>query len=163
MSFNMDPQALSGLVDTVDEGMLYGVNANTASIDERAFTMWEHVCEQHGTSPLRTSADARDYPERNSHLLAVLMLYASAICKPRTPGRQCIKPRSAMAYPLAILRIFNRWGIPLPGLKAIKGALAHLSRMYLAYHGPHSLAPRRAEAMKYSMVLAIDAIAAAGA
>lgn len=31
--------------------------------------------------------------------------------------------------------------------------------LYLAYHGPHSLAPGRAEPMKYSMVVAMNAIA----
>ena len=33
-----------------------------------------------------------------------------------------------------------------------------LMRMYLAYHGPHSLAPRRAEPMKFVMMLAIFAV-----
>lgn len=47
----------------------------------------------------------------------------------------------------------------MPPYKMLKASLAHLSRLYLAYHGPHSLAPRRAEPMKYSMVLVLDAIA----
>lgn len=121
--------------------------------------MWEAVCKAHGTSPLRSAEDARVHPERNSHLLAALMMHGFAVCRPRTPGAAFIKPRSALSYPLAMGRIFSRWGVSMPSYKMLKGSLAHLSRLYLAYHGPHSLAPRRAEPMKYSMVLGMDAIA----
>jgi hypothetical protein len=67
------------------------------------------------------------------------MLYASAVCVSKTPGRACIKPRSALAYPLAIIRIFNRWGTPMPGFKLLQAQLNGLSRAYIAYHGPKSL------------------------
>jgi hypothetical protein len=40
----------------------------------------------------------------------------------------------------------------MPGYKAVKAQLFGLMRMYLIYHGPHSLAPRRAEPMRFSMV-----------
>ena len=100
-----------------------------------------------GTSPLRTAKDARDRPERNAHLLAVLMFYAVSVCKPRVTGRRWIKPSSALAYPLAIIRIFSRWSIPLPGYKMLKAAAAGLSRDYVRYHGPHSLSPVRSEPM----------------
>ena len=43
----------------------------------------------------------------------------------------------------------------MPGYKMLKAAVAGLARDYLAYHGPHSLAPRRAEPMKFDMVRAI--------
>ena len=64
-----------------------------------------------------------------------LMLYASAVCVTKTPGRKFIKPRSALAYPLAIIRIYGRWGIAMPGYRAMKGQLHGLMRQYLAYHG----------------------------
>ena len=120
--------------------------------------MWEVVCGMLGTNPLRTAKDARDRPERNAHLLAVLMFYAVSVCKPRTAGRRWIKPSSALAYPLAIIRIFSRWSVPMPGYKMLKAAAAGLSRDYVRYHGPHSLAPVRAEPMKFSMVRDMCAI-----
>lgn len=107
---------------------------------------------------MRTAQDARDRPERNAHLLAVLMFHAVAVCKPRVAGRRWIKPGSALAYPLAIIRIFSRWSIPMPGYKMLKAAAAGLARDYVRYHGPHSLAPIRAEPMKFSMVRAMCAI-----
>ena len=86
------------------------------------------------------------------------MLYASAVCVPRTPGRSAIKPSSAMAYPLAVIRIFGRWGVQMPSYKLLRASLNYLSRLYVNYHGPHSLTPRRAEPIKYQMVLAIAAV-----
>ena len=142
----------------VQETVDFGINANTLRKDERAWEFWEAVCEQQGTSPLRTASEARDFPERNAHLLAVLMLYAFAVCRPHRGDRAFIKPRSALAYPLAIIRVFGRWGIPMPSYKMLKASLCGLLRLYLAYHGPYSLSPRRAEPMKFSMVRAMDSI-----
>ena len=158
MAFNISVGALAEMTEALDEGILYGVNANTGVMDARAWTMWEEVCRAYGTSPLRTAQDARDNPERNAHLLAALMMRAFVVCRSRTPGRAFIKPRSALAYPLAIVRIFARWSVVMPSYKLLKAALAYLSRLYLAYYGPYSLAPHRAEPMKYSMVLRMDAI-----
>jgi hypothetical protein len=42
--------------------------------------------------------------------------------------------------------------IPMPGYKLLKAAAAGLARDYVRYHGPHSLAPVRAEPMKFFMV-----------
>ena len=106
---------------------------------------------------MRTAQDVRDYPDKQAHLLAVLLLHAFAVCKPRDNSRSFIKPRSALAYPLAIIRIFARWGILLPGYKALVAAMNGLMRLYIAYHGPHSLAPRRAEPMKFNVMRAIYA------
>ena len=86
------------------------------------------------------------------------MLHAFAICKPRDADREFIKPRYALAYPLAIMRIFKRWGILMPSYKMLMAELQGISRLYVAYHGPHSLAPRRAEPMKFSMVASINAV-----
>ena len=144
--------------EEVEETVTYGVNANTWDKDCRAWDMWEDVCSEQGTSPLRTAAEARDFPERNAHLLAVLMLRAKAVCKPRRASQSSIKPRSALAYPLAIIRVFARWAVPMPSYKALKASLSGLARMYIAHHGPYSLAPQRAEPMKFSMVRTLDAI-----
>ena len=144
--------ALLSSADTIESYLEFGVNHSTSKKDSRAWEMWEEVCNMLGTSPLRTAQDARDRPERNAHLLAVLMFYAVSVCKPRAAGRRWIKPSSALAYPLAIIRIFARWSIPMPGYKMLKAAAAGLSRDYVRYHGPHSLSPVRSEPMKFAMV-----------
>jgi hypothetical protein len=64
----------------------------------------------------------------------------------------------SQTYPLAIVRIFARWGIAMPSYKVLKAAVAGLSRAYLSYHGPYSLAPQRAEPMTFSMVRELYAI-----
>ena len=151
-------EAITKTLIAVEETTDFGVNANTAKMDERAWAMWEVVCERLGTSPLRTHSDVRDYPQRNTHLLAVLLLHAFTTCTPRDPHRAFVKPRSALAYPLAIIRIFARWGIKMPSYKALVAEVNGLMRLYLAYHGPHSLAPRRAEPMSWATVEKINAI-----
>ena len=144
--------ALLSSAETVESYLEFGVNHSTSKKDSRAWEMWEQVCDMLGTSPLRTAKDARDRPERNAHLLAVLMFYAVSVCKPRVAGCRWIKPSSALAYPLAIIRIFSRWSISMPGYKMLKSAAAGLSRDYIRYHAPHSLSPVRSEPMKFSMV-----------
>ena len=149
---------LCAIGDAVAENTDFGTNVNTLRKDDRAWEMWENVCKSVSTSPFRTADDVRSNPERNAFLLCVLMLHATAVCIPRTVGRFFIKPRSALAYPLAIIRIFARWGVMMPGFKSLKAQLHGLMRQYVAYHGPHSLAPQRAEPMKFSMVNDINNI-----
>ena len=158
MALRCDVASLCYAGEVMTEYSEFGANANTLKKDDRAWEFWEHVCERVGTNPMRTPQEVRENPERQAWLLAILMLYASAVCVPKTPGRQCIKPRSALAYPLAIIRIFNRWGVPMPGYKALQAQFLGLSRAYLAYHGPKSLAPKRAEPMRFSMVRTINNI-----
>ena len=74
--------ALLSTADAVEAYLEFGVNHSTAKKDERAWEMWEVVCGTLGTSPMRTAQDARDRPERNAHLLAVLMFHAVSVCKP---------------------------------------------------------------------------------
>ena len=153
---------LLALGETVNEMSEFGTNINTLKKDDRAWEFWEVVCAKLDTSPLRTPEEVREHPERQAFLLAVLLMYASAVCKPKTPGRQCIKPRSALAYPLAIIRIFGRWGIVMPGFKSLKVALHGLMRQYILYHGTHSLQPQRAEPMRFTTVTRINQLARDG-
>ena len=152
MALGAAPATLGETASLLDAYNNFGVNVNTASKDDRAWMMWEEVCKRLSTSPLRTAAEVREHPDRNAHLLACLLMHAFVTCKPRDVSNQYIKPRSALAYPLAIIRIFRRWGITMPGYKNILAQLHGICRMYVAHHGPHSLAPRRAEPMKFSMV-----------
>jgi len=115
MAFRADLSNLWAIAEVTEETISYGINHNTAKMDERAWEFWEHVCSTHGTSPMRSEQDIKDYPARNAHLLAALVLmYAFTVCnKPKSKGRHFIKPSSALAYPLAIIRIFGRWGVSL--------------------------------------------------
>ena len=133
--------AVTATMLAVEESVDFGVNANTRTNDERAWLLWEVVCASLGTSPLRTEEEARTRPERNAFLLSVLLMYAFAIGKPRSADRHFIKPKSALAYPLAIIRAFARWDIPMPSYKQLTAAVAGCCRAYLAYHGPGSSAP----------------------
>mgnify|MGYP006903411156 CR=1 FL=1 len=162
MALRSDIASLSSAVAAAEEYAEFGINSNTATKDERAWVFWEDVCERQGANPLRTAADARDFPQRNAHLLVCLLLYAFAVCTPTDKSRLFIKPRSALAYPLAIIRVFARWGVVMPGFKMLQATLHGTMRMYLAYHGPHSLAPKRAEPMRFDMVRRIIAIAVDG-
>ena len=158
MALRADIASLMPVADAMEELIEHGVNANTWDKDSRAWEFWVVICNAHGCSPMRTAAEARDYPERNAHLLAALMFYAFSVCKPRDRTRKFIKPRSALAYPLAIIRIFARWSVPLPSYKMLKAALQGLSRMYVNFHGPYSLAPHRSEPMKFSTVRKLNEI-----
>ena len=158
MAFRADLGNLWAIAEAAEETISHGINHNTAKMDERAWEFWEHICKSHGTSPMRSEQDVRDYPARNAHLLAALLMYAFTVCKPKSKDRNFIKPSSALAYPLAIIRIFGRWGVFMPGFKHVSKALDGLRRLYLSHHGPHSLAPKRAENMKFSMVSSLQRI-----
>ena len=158
MQFGLETSSLLALTTAMQDSVTYGVNANTATTDERAWDLWEHICREHDTSPLRTTREAREHPERNSHLLAVLLLHAFSIGKPKSKARSFIKPSSALAYPLAIVRVFGRWGITMASYKLLKAHVAGLCELYREYHGPMTLAPTRAEPMKFSMVRTMNNI-----
>ena len=158
MAFRADLGNLWAIAEAAEETISHGINPNTAKMDERAWEFWEHICKSHGTSPMRSEQDVRDHPARNAHLLAALLMYAFTVCKPKSKDRNFIKPSSALAYPLAIIRIFGRWGVFMPGFKHVSKALDGLRRLYLSHHGPHSLAPKRAENMKFSMVSSLQRI-----
>ena len=156
--FAVDTSHLLAVSEAIDEATLEGINPNTFKMDDRAWRMWELICKQHGTSAYRTEDDVRNHPIRNAHLLAALLLHAFRVCKPKSKDRSMVKPGSALAYPLAIIRVFGRWGIRMPGFRFLSKALDGFKRRYLAFHGPDSLAPRRAENMKFAMVLRMHRI-----
>lgn len=96
MTFSANQTGVLQMAEAMDEGAsLYGVNANTAQMDSRAWIMWEAVCETHGNSPCRSSRNARECQERNTHLLAALMMHALALCPPKANSYRFIEPRSA--------------------------------------------------------------------
>ena len=76
MAFRADLSNSWAIAEVTEETVSYGINHNTAKMDERAWEFWEHVCPTHGTSPMRSEQDVKDYPARNAHLLAALLMYA---------------------------------------------------------------------------------------
>lgn len=128
---------------SMQEGVIYGINASTGEVDERAWIMWVHVCAQYRTSPYRSASEVQPFPQRNAHLMGALLMHAFAMGQPHDKTRQFIRPRSAMAYVLAIQRVFKRWSIQLPPHIALKASMAQLSRLYISYHGQYSLSPQR--------------------
>lgn len=158
MAFRADFAGLEAISGAIDDTVELGVNPNTAKFDERAWSFFELVCEKAGTNPCRTGQEVREYPERNAHLLAMLVLHAFAVCKPKSRRNQFIKPNSALAYALAIIRIFGRWNVKMPGYKFVVKAVDGLKRMYIAFHGTYSLAPKRAENMTFAMVARLNRI-----
>ena len=97
MQLAVSLEDISNSLLTIEDISDFGVNANTAKMDERAWTMFELICERFGTSPLRTRADVRDYPQRTLHLLACLLLHAFVVGVPRDPARKC-NSRSTLTY-----------------------------------------------------------------
>ena len=158
MAFKANFPGLLAATEAVDDAIESGVNPNTAKFDERAWDFFEHVCEKIGTNPCRTEKEVRENPERNAHLLAMLVLHAYAVCKPKSKRNLFIKPSSALAYALAIIRIFGRWGVKMPGYPFVAKAVDGLKRGYIAYHGTYSLAPKRAENMTFAMVMRLHRI-----
>lgn len=152
MRFDLSPEELQCLSQPLQESTEEGINPNTRKMDERAWLLWEATCDAHGTSPLRSEEDVRTNPGRTAHLLASLALRASVTCRAKGKDRQFIKPASALAYPIAIIRIFKRWGIQMPGFSMVKAAVDGHARRYLALHGPQSLIPKRAENMTFHMM-----------
>ena len=87
MALRADVASLCFAGDTLSDYSEFGTNSNTLKKDDRAWDFWETVCERAGTSPMRTPQEVRENPERQAWLLAILMLYASAVCVSKTPGR----------------------------------------------------------------------------
>ena len=155
MRLNANVQAIASAAVASSDIINHGVNAGTAYKDDRAWSLWEKVCSHFNTSPLRSAADVRDHPERTTFLLTSLMMYVRLYCRPKRRGYTFIKPKSCLAYPLAIIRIYKRWGINLPGYKQLLACLAGMCRRYVEQHGPNSLTPNKVEPMKFTMARAI--------
>ena len=155
MQLRAGPSIVAPVAAAADGITNYGVKPGTAAKDDRAWTFWTRVCEHFGTAPIRSAQDVRDHPSRITFLLTSLMIYARMYCKPFRPGAAFITPSSCLAYPLAIIRIYKRWGIPLPGYKQLALCLQGMCRAYAAHHGPDSLTPHKAEPFKFQMSRAL--------
>ena len=138
--------------------MDYGINYNTYTKDACAWEAWEEFCGTMNTTPLRQASYVRDYPARESKLLGLFALWIYPRLKPRSRADRWAKPRSALAYPLAIIRIFQRWQVALPSVRNVRAQIRGLLRVAVNVFGPGSLAPRRKEPFTMDMLRAICAI-----
>ena len=155
MQIGAPSHLVAAVVNAADNCTEIGVNPATAAKDERAWALWSRMCTHLNTSAVRTAQDVRDFPGRITFLLTSLMLYARMWCVPKQPGQPNIRPKSCLAYPLAIIRIYKRWGIALPGYKQLCACLQGMCRAYVNHHGPGSLTPRKAEPFRFEMARAI--------
>jgi len=130
----------------------YGVNYNTNTKDAHAFDQWIIFCEMMDTEPLRTARMARDDPEREQHLLSLFALWVYPRMKPRSRDARWAKPASALAYPLAIIRIFGRWGVHLPKITGVRAHMAGLMRVAVVVFGSGFLVPQRKEPLTLDMI-----------
>ena len=130
MAFHLHPEDLNDIMLSMDDASANSVPPGTATKDDLAWEHWEAVCAIHNTDPLRTTPEVCDHPGRNAHLLAALMLRAFSIAKPKSKARKFIKPSSALAYLLAVIRIFARWGVVMPNYRALKAQTAVLIQTF---------------------------------
>ena len=158
MSFRLPVEDLAEVMMSMDEASADSVPSGTATKDDLSWDHWEAVCSTFETDPIRTAQEARDHPDRNALLLSVLMLRAFSIAKPKSKARRFVKPSSALAYPLAIVRIFGRWGVKLANYDALRAQTSVLIQTYHEYHGPLSLCPTQVEPMKFSVIRQIDSV-----
>ena len=147
--------AVESAVAAIGDYANLGINPATKLKDERAWLLWSRMCNLLGTAAVRTAEDVREYPGRVTFLLTSLMVYARMWCLPKEKGQAYIRPKSCLAYPLAVIRIYKRWGIALPGYKHLCACLQGMCRAYVNHHGPESLTPKKAEPIRFEMSRAI--------
>lgn len=133
----------------------YGSSYNTRAIDETAWMHWSSFAEYIDLDPVFSPEQVRDHPAQIGTILATFLLWVYPKMKGKQ-GRAWAKPRSAMAYVLAIIRIFRGWKLILPPAKVVKNELHGLLRSFVNVYGVHALMPRRREPMKYVMIRAMQ-------
>jgi len=153
-----DPNFLQEILRAEEDLMDYGINYNTYTKDACAWEAWEEFCGTMNTTPLRQASYVRDYPARESKLLGLFALWIYPRLKPRSRADRWAKPRSALAYPLAIIRIFQRWQVALPSVRNVRAQIRGLLRVAVNVFGPGFLAPRRKEPFTTDMLRAVCAI-----
>jgi len=151
---------LEDIFMAADDLAEYGVNYNTNTKDAHAWDEWEKFCGMMQTNPMRTARMVLHDPERETILLAHFVLWIYPRLKPRSSSETWAKPASALAYPLAIIRIFSRWGVHLPKITAIRAQINGLMRVAVVVFGPRFLVPHRKEPLTLEMIRQVAAIEA---
>ena len=129
------------VLDASDTMVEFGAATTTLNKDDGAWAKWSDFCSIWGWSPIITIEEATQQPQIVARKLGTFMLWVY----PQLKGRQQAqaKARSALAYPLAVMRIFNRRKVPMPKAKVLKGELDALLRMHKQVHGVVANGPQR--------------------
>jgi hypothetical protein len=97
------------------------------------------------------------YPHLITQRLASFMLWVAPMLKPKK-GRLTVKPDSVLAYPLAIMRNFDRRKVLMPKAKALKGEINGLKRAFTRCYGGVASAPHRRQPMSREIWAAIEGL-----
>ena len=105
----------------------WGAASSTIAKDDHAWDEWVIFFKRYSWDPIVSRNLAVDSPSLVVTMLSLFTLWAY----PRLIGklRPDAKPRSAFAYALAIMRIFERdHGLPMPRFKLVETSLKGLLR-----------------------------------
>lgn len=150
-------EVLSALLAASADLEDYGINFSTFAKDECAWASWELFCEDVLETPaIRTVAMTAHDPERETEILGLFVLWIYPQIVPRDRSHRWASPRSAFAKALAIIRVHGRWGVILPGAKAVRAKLNGLLRSFVVSYGPHALVPNRKEPWLRSMTVSVS-------
>ena len=152
------PAFLSSVMTAAEDLTDYGINYNTNSKDAHAWDEWEEFCRIMDTPPLRLAEWMHTHYEREAELLGFFAIWVYPRLKPRSKAYRWAKPRSALAYPLALIRIFGRWGVVMPSINSVRAKVNGLMRVVVVVFGVDFLTPTRKEPFTLKMIEDIAAI-----
>ena len=151
---SLDLERLGALLSQAQDLSASGVAEGTEKMNELAWEKWEGFAECTGFEPRISAADAAEAPALVARLLAAFLMFIYPQMRGRG-GRRWAKPNSALAYPLAIIRIFEGWKVPMPSRKALRGELNGLIKSFVNVHGKDALAPKRRQPMLFTTIVRI--------
>ena len=115
---------------TATETLNKSYNLKTCRRDVAAFRKWAAYCRSVGTTPWRDDTNANSRVDTVGHQREVVLTVNAmmhhqhtAVARPAGSNRTLIKPGSAMAWYLAVRRVFKVNLIPLLAMGAVKAAL----------------------------------------
>ena len=134
-------------------------NLKTCRRDAAAFRKWVAYCRAINTTPWRDDAAANSGADSIGHrreiVLAInAMVHHQQTAKPRPNGTSgtLVKPDTALAWLMAIRRVFKANMIPLLPIAPIRNAVKALCNKFIAEFGQASLMPHRAAPFTNSML-----------
>ena len=134
-------EAWAEMLEASDAMAEFGAASSTLDKDDQVWPKWCDFCILWGWSPLITVQEATERPDLVSQKLSTFMLWVYPQIKGRHKPQA--KARSALAYPLAVMRVFRRRKVPMPKAKAFQSELDGLLKMYRSVHGAVANAPNR--------------------
>lgn len=122
MGFSVNVTHLDNLADAQAAAVERGIPFNSRRQADRAWQLWVQVCKMHGTSPICARHQKCETIRRGTYIssLSTNAAGGSHIQVNELDKISAIKPATAMAYPLAIIRIFKYWGAVMPKASQLK-------------------------------------------